>query len=107
MTFSEALDAHITGGYSDYNANSAENLPEPEVWYYFTFGMGHVWHNRFVAFHGTYMGARQQMSNRFGRDWAFQYDEASKADSIDRFGLVELIIDRGDNSGLADHVPPF
>jgi hypothetical protein len=96
-----------TGGYDDYDANSADNAPEPEAWWYFTFGGDHLYANRFVALHGTYMGARMQMLNRFGNDWCSQMSEGSKPEDIDRYGLVELIIDRGDSAGLADHVPPF
>lgn len=55
-----------------------------EQYYYFTFGTVHEDHGtpmkqRFVAYHGTYAGARMQMLRRFGFDWAFQYGSLDEA----------------------------
>lgn len=86
--------SYPTGGYDDYDANSVENTPEPapeaERDWHFTFGMGHVFRNRYITFHGTFMGARQQMAAVFGNEWAFQYDDSEKAASIDKYSMEEL-----------------
>ena len=57
----------------------AECSPEPGYWL-FTFGYGHVHPetgaplaDKAVRFKGTYKSARQQMVERFGLKWGFQY----------------------------------
>lgn len=46
-----------------------------EGWYYFTFGWGQQNGGHYVKFYGTYETARQQMIDRYGLSWGFQYSE--------------------------------
>ena len=46
---------------------------EKERWYVFTFCHGRKNGGHYVKFFGTYGGARQQMIDKYGTDWAFQY----------------------------------
>lgn len=48
---------------------------EKQNWY-FTFGTGHEHADRFVKIYGTFIEARNEMFERFGSAWAFQYSEA-------------------------------
>lgn len=47
-----------------------------EHWY-FTFGLGSQRPYNYVKIYGTYDDARDEMFKRYGKDWAFQYDERS------------------------------
>jgi len=51
------------------------DVNESKCWYYFTFGVGQQFAGKYVKFFGTYFEAREKMFERFGADWAFQYDE--------------------------------
>lgn len=68
----------------------------------FTFGCGQQNEGKFVKFFGTFGEAREQMCEKFGNDWAFQYSEEewnrfvkeaeAKAEKLwgdKRFALVE------------------
>lgn len=48
---------------------------EMEKTYIFTFGVGHKHGGHYVKIRGTYESARKEMFERFGKDWAFQYEE--------------------------------
>lgn len=48
---------------------------EERKWYVFTFGYGQKHEGRFVRIFGTYAEARQEMIDRFGIEWAFQYSQ--------------------------------
>lgn len=58
--------------------------------YYFTFGTNTGKGNNFVKIHGTYGDARQKMVDRFGLNWAFQYDEQGFKGQQEAFGLTEI-----------------
>jgi len=47
---------------------------EKRTWV-FTFGSGQPHAGHFVKFFGTFAEAREQMCERFGTNWAFQYTE--------------------------------
>jgi len=57
--------------------------------WYFTFGYGHdPGIGYYAVFHGTYGSAREEMIQRWGKKWAFQYGSAEKA-GVKRFKLKE------------------
>ena len=49
--------------------------PEPEGWWYFTFGFGQPNAGRYVKIWGTFESARYKMIVLYGYKWAFQYSE--------------------------------
>lgn len=57
--------------------------------WYFTFGSDHENAMYYVMIHGTFAGAREEMIQRHGAAWAFQYRSAEVA-GVDRFGLCQL-----------------
>jgi len=66
-------------------------MAEHEQDWYFTFGysdkgpgIGH-----YAKFFGTYGSAREQMFNKWGKNWCFQYPSAEKA-GIQKFNLKEV-----------------
>jgi len=55
---------------------SSRPVEERETWY-FTFGQAHAFPNGyFVVRDATYAEARERMFATFGREWAFQYNDA-------------------------------
>lgn len=48
---------------------------DKEKWYYFTFGAGQKNAGHYVKFFGTYFDARDQMIEKYGYKWAFQYSQ--------------------------------
>jgi len=50
-------------------------MEEQRMWYYFTFGSGQKHCGHYVKRFGTYGEARQQMVDKYGDKWAFQYSE--------------------------------
>ena len=48
---------------------------EEKKWYYFTFGSNQKHCGHYVKRFGTYGEARQQMFDKYGDNWAFQYSE--------------------------------
>jgi len=59
--------------------------------FYFTFGYGTPYRNKFVRIEAESFGqAREEMFKQFGRKWAFQYNEEDFAGQEDHFGLTEL-----------------
>lgn len=68
-------------------ANEFEETPQ---WWFFTFGLDHAHACRYAKFYGTRWGAREQMIQRFGTRWSFQYGEIDKEEAIDRYELEEL-----------------
>ena len=61
---------------------------ETEDWF-FTFGQGHHYPNRFVRIHGTMESARAEMCRRYGNKWAMQYDAPQFDGQAERYGLTE------------------
>ena len=58
--------------------------------YYFTFGYGqNPGVGKYVKFYGTYDSARDQMVQRFGAKWAFQYSEERFLPLKEKFNLTE------------------
>ena len=70
----------------EYDAIPSEEIPQDWI---FTFGYGHAHPNKFVRFHGTFIGARKQMLKTYGSAWAFQYP-ASEEESLKRHFITEL-----------------
>ena len=62
-----------------------------EEWF-FTFGVGHVLHDRFIRLRGTYIDARCKMIDSFGTKWAFQYSAEEFKDQPEKWGYTELEI---------------
>ena len=63
---------------------------EPKEDWYFTFGVNTDKANKFYKSHGTYDEAREDMVNKFGQKWAFQYNEKEFLPQIERFNLTEI-----------------
>lgn len=69
---------------------------QPQTWY-FTFGVGidqpHR-NNYYVVKDATYDQARARMVEVFGREWAFQYDDADwfkhGISQAEKYGLTEI-----------------
>lgn len=55
-----------------------------EKWWIFTFGTGMPNAGHYVKIFGTYDSARQQMIDRFGLAWGFQYSVDEWADWVSR-----------------------
>ena len=49
--------------------------PDNQTWWIFTFGSNQQNAGHYVRFFGTYAEARQQMVDKYGLAWAFQYSE--------------------------------
>ena len=49
--------------------------PEPEGWWYFTFGCGQPHAGHYVRIKGTQASSREKMWDIYGAKWAFQYSE--------------------------------
>ena len=49
--------------------------PEPEGWWYFTFGVGQEHAGHYVKIRGTFESARNKMIVLYGHKWGFQYSE--------------------------------
>jgi hypothetical protein len=60
-----------------------------QTWY-FTFGSGQEYPDRYVKFTGGFNEARKKMFRRFGNRWAFQYSEEAFDGQAERWGLTEL-----------------
>ena len=64
--------------------------------YYFTFGYGQLHENKYVVIEAdTYEEAREEMYNRFGTKWSFQYTEKEWVDKdgitmAENWNLAEL-----------------
>lgn len=65
-----------------------DEVEAPQDWY-FTFGCAHQHPNGYVKIRGTFGSAREEMMNRFGRIWAFQYDSPEHA-GVDEYNLYEV-----------------
>lgn len=59
-------------------------MSETKQWYIFTFGVGQQHAGHYVKFFGTYAEARQQMIDKYGLSWGFQYSEAEWNDWLQR-----------------------
>ena len=46
-----------------------------ERYWIFTFGCGQQHAGHYVKFYGTYTSAREQMLEKYGTEWCFQYSE--------------------------------
>lgn len=63
--------------------------------FYFTFGCGQPFANRFIKFEASDYGvARLKMCERFGQRWAFQYTAEDFSGQPERYGLTELVLCR-------------
>jgi hypothetical protein len=51
---------------------------EKEQDWFFTWGYGQVFPNKFVRIYGTYMSARNKMAEAFGEKWSMQYEGTKK-----------------------------
>ena len=86
-------DDEYTHEYIEYKCshcehmNSEYNGQEKRQDWFFTFGNDKI--NKYHVINGSYNEARYEMFNRFGEDWAFQYDSA-KAAGVDEFGLKRI-----------------
>jgi hypothetical protein len=69
-----------------------KEISHMQNFWYFTFGSGHKHPNGYVKIHGTFDEARQEMCNRFGEKWAFQYRTAEDA-GVDAYNLYEVLPD--------------
>lgn len=49
--------------------------PNYKTWWIFTFGSNQPNAGHYVKFFGTFQEARQQMVDKYGTAWAFQYSE--------------------------------
>jgi len=49
--------------------------PDNQTWWIFTFGSNQPNAGHYVKFFGTFQEARQQMVDKYGLTWAFQYSE--------------------------------
>ena len=61
---------------------------EKQYWY-FTFGCGQEHAGCYVRLYGTCESTRDEMFNRFGRQWSMQYKSAKDA-GVERWGLREI-----------------
>lgn len=61
-----------------------------QVWI-FTFGYGQKHEGHYVKFFGTYSEARNQMREKYGTQWGFQYSEKEWNDYVKE---AELIAER-------------
>jgi len=66
--------------------------------YYFTFGCGTLYKNKYAKFVGTWEGAREEMVENYGHEWCLQYDEEHFKDMPKKYGLSE--IEDNKNAGL-------
>lgn len=48
---------------------------EEKQWWTFTFGCGQEHAGMYVKIYGTFASTRKIMFERYGEEWAFQYDE--------------------------------
>lgn len=53
---------------------------ETKQWWTFTFGCGQKHEGMYVRIYETYDSARELMFERYGSEWAFQYNEAEWED---------------------------
>ena len=59
--------------------------------YYFTFGIGHYHKQGYILIEAeNYGSARDQMTEWFGNNWAFQYDESQFAGQAEKYNLHEV-----------------
>jgi len=75
---------------NEYRIKEQLELPgfEEEEWL-FTWGWGQEFPNRFLRLKGTKSSTRQQMVDRFGGRWSFQY-AADKEPSLLFCGITEI-----------------
>ena len=64
-------------------------MEKKEKWY-FTFGVGTPYRGRHVVIEGTADSTREEMWERFGPKWAFQYTEKQYTEIIKRWPTTEL-----------------
>ena len=57
---------------------------EEKQWWTFTFGCGQEHDGTYVKIYGTFDSTRNTMFERYGSEWAFQYNEAEWKDWEDR-----------------------
>lgn len=62
---------------------------EIQPWY-FTFGGGHAHPDGYIRIEGTFNQAREEMVQRWGKKWAFQYSEGDFLPQIERYGLYKV-----------------
>ena len=69
---------------------------EEKQWWTFTFGDGQQHEGMYVEIYGTFESARRKMFERYGSEWAFQYNEKDWRD------ISELLLEKIDEEGEAD-----
>ena len=69
---------------------------EEKQWWIFTFGYGQQHEGMYVKIYGTFESARRKMFERYGSEWAFQYNEKDWRD------ISELLLEKIDEEGEAD-----
>lgn len=57
---------------------------EEKQWWTFTFGCGQEYDGMYVKIYGTFDSTRNTMFERYGSEWAFQYNEKEWKDWEDR-----------------------
>lgn len=67
-------------------------MNEKDQDWFFTFGYGSKYQNRFIKINGTFDAARNEMISRFGLNWAFQYSKESFAGQKEKYELKELVM---------------
>lgn len=76
-----------------------------DTFYFFTFGAGSVFCDKYVKIQGSYLETRKVMNDTFGPRWAFQYDAERFDHQPDEYGLTELVELRKNSFGSWRPVP--
>jgi len=74
---------------NEYRIKEQLELPGFEEEWLFTWGWGQEFPNRFIRLNGTASSTRQQMVDRFGNRWSFQYP-AYKESILRSYGITEI-----------------
>lgn len=67
-----------------------------EEWWVFTFGVGQLFEGYYVRIWGTYESARKKMVDKYGLNWAFQYnltDWSSMERNPNRYWPMEKLLE--------------
>lgn len=72
-----------TCGAFECNGLECPELPCEKYWI-FTFGCGQQHEGKYVKIRGTYKQAREKMVEKYGSEWAFQYDEEEWKEWMER-----------------------
>ena len=71
---------------------------EEKQWWKFTFGCGQEHEGMYIKIYGTFDSTRNTMFERYGAEWAFQYNEKEWKDWEDRRPdyIVESLLEKID-----------